>query len=89
MLFLKPLDTDLLDTIFKKYDTLITIEDGTIVGGLGSSVTDYAFAKAYKGTIKRLGIPDYFIPQGSTEELQEKTGISVEEIKKTILESIS
>ena len=89
MLFLKPLDTALLDTIFKKYDTLITIEDGTIVGGLGSSVTDYAFAKAYKGTIKRLGIPDYFIPQGSTEELQEKTGISVEEIKKTILESIS
>ena len=89
MRFLKPLDTALLDTIFKKYDTLITIEDGTIVGGLGSSVTDYAFAKAYKGTIKRLGIPDYFIPQGSTEELQEKTGISVEEIKKTILESIS
>ena len=89
MLFLKPLDTALLNTIFKKYDTLITIEDGTIVGGLGSSVTDYAFAKAYKGTIKRLGIPDYFVPQGSTEELQEKTGISVEEIKKTILESIS
>lgn len=89
MFFLKPMDTELLDSIFKKYDALITIEDGTVIGGLGSSVTDYAFAKAYKGTIKRLGIPDRFIPQGSTEELQEYTGISVEAIKKVILEMLS
>ncbi|WP_299676442.1 1-deoxy-D-xylulose-5-phosphate synthase [uncultured Dokdonia sp.] len=74
--FLKPLDTMLLDRIFKTYEIIITLEDGTIKGGLGSSVTDYAFAKAYKGTIKSLGVPDKFITHGTTEELQEEIGIS-------------
>ena len=89
MLFLKPLDTELLDSVFKKYSTLITIEDGSIIGGLGSSITDYAFAKGYQGHIKRLGIPDQFTPQGSTDELQNSTGISVEAIKEVILESLT
>jgi len=86
MLFLKPLDTHLLDTIFKKYDTIITIEDGTIIGGLGSAVTDYAFAKAYTGNIKRLGIPDQFVEHGSTSQLQEEVGISAGAIEQLIEE---
>lgn len=84
MRFLKPLDTSLLDYIFTKYHTLITIEDGTIVGGLGSSVADYALAKAYTGNIKRLGIPDHFISHGTTAQLQEETGLSAQAIKETI-----
>ena len=89
MLFLKPLDTDLLNSIFSQYKTIITIEDGTIKGGLGSSVTDYAFAKAYKGKIQPLGIPDQFIPQGNNEELQEESMISVTAIRKAILENLA
>lgn len=85
MRFLKPLDTALLDHIFTKYHTLITIEDGTIVGGLGSTVADYACAKAYTGTIKKLGIPDQFIAHGTTHELYQKAEISASAIKKTIL----
>ena len=88
MLFLKPLDTNLLDTIFDKYRSIITIEDGTVVGGLGSSVAYYAFAKAYTGKIKRLGIPDRFIPHGTIEQLQEDAGISVNAIRKIILDAI-
>ncbi len=82
--FLKPIDTDLLDIIFNTYKIIITLEDGTIKGGLGSVITDYAFAKAYKGTITSLGIPDHFIEHGTTEELQEEIGISPKEIFKTI-----
>ena len=86
ILFLKPLDTQLLDTILEKYDTIITIEDGTIIGGLGSSVSDYAFAKAYTGKIKRLGIPDQFLSHGTTSQLQEEAGISVDAIKQLLEE---
>lgn len=86
--FLKPIDTNLLDHIFDTYEIIITLEDGCIKGGLGSTVTDYAFAKAYKGTIKTLGIPDRFIEHGTIEELQEEIGISSEGISKTILQLI-
>ncbi len=89
MLFLKPLDTELLDLVFSQYETIITVEEGSIKGGLGSSITDYAFAKAYKGDIKCLGIPDEFIPQGNTIELQTDTNISVSAIHKAILENLT
>ena len=82
--FLKPIDTALLDTIFETYEVVITLEDGTVKGGLGSVVADYAFAKAYKGTLKILGIPDRFIAHGTIEELQEEIGISPKEISKVI-----
>lgn len=82
--FLKPLDTALLDTIFDHYDTILTVEDGTVIGGLGSSIGDYAFAKAYKGTLIKLGIPDQFIEHGTTEELYEIAEISSSAIAKTL-----
>ena len=86
--FLKPIDTKLLETIFQNYKVIITLEDGTVQGGLGSSITDYAFAKAYKGTIQSLGIPDAFIPHGTIEELQEDIGITPEAIYKVIKKHI-
>lgn len=88
--FLKPIDTELLDEIFENFDHIITIEDGTIIGGLGSVVSDYAFAKAntYQGKLTTLGIPDTFIEHGTTAELQEVAGISVAGIIK-ILKSLA
>jgi 1-deoxy-D-xylulose-5-phosphate synthase len=75
MRFLKPMDVKALDLVFENHDHVITIEDGTIVGGLGSVVGDYAFAKAYKGTVHKLGIPDVFIQQGPTNDLHKLAGI--------------
>lgn len=75
--FLKPLDTALLDTIFTAYDHIITVEDGSKIGGLGSSVGDYAFAKAYKGSLTILGIPDTFIEHATVEQQYAEAGISV------------
>lgn len=82
--FVKPLDTQLLDTIFNKFDTVITIEDGTIKGGFGSAVLAYASEVNYQGKIKLLGVPDEFIHHGTIQQLQEVCGIDVTSIKKTI-----
>lgn len=82
--FIKPLDTQLLDTIFNKFDTVITIEDGTIKGGFGSAVLAYASEVNYQGNMKLLGIPDEFIHHGTIQQLQEICGIDVTSIKKTI-----
>ena len=78
--FLKPIDTDLLNKIFENYNHIITIEDGSKIGGLGSVVGDYAFAKAYKGKLTVLGVPDAFIEHATVEEQYEETGISIDAI---------
>ncbi len=82
--FVKPLDKQLLDTVFKKFDTIITIEDGTIKGGFGSTVLEYASESNYKGTIKLLGIPDEFIHHGTIQQLQKICGMDVISIKQVI-----
>lgn len=74
--FLKPLDTALLETVFKQYTHIITVEDGSKLGGLGSVVGDYAHTKAYKGTLTVLGVPDHFIEHATVEEQHEEAGIS-------------
>ncbi|WBX71330.1 1-deoxy-D-xylulose-5-phosphate synthase [Tenacibaculum retecalamus] len=84
MRFVKPLDINLLDTVFNKFDAIITIEDGTVKGGFGTAVLEYASEKNYKGTIKVLGIPDEFIHQATVAELQEKIGIDSLSIKSEI-----
>ncbi|MDX8552215.1 1-deoxy-D-xylulose-5-phosphate synthase [Tenacibaculum sp. 1B UA] len=82
--FVKPLDKQLLDTIFKKVDTIITVEDGAIKGGFGSEILEYASEVNYQGNVKLLGIPDEFIHHGTIQQLQEVCGIGVNSIKKTI-----
>ncbi|HKJ05898.1 MAG TPA: 1-deoxy-D-xylulose-5-phosphate synthase, partial [Flavobacteriaceae bacterium] len=84
MRFVKPLDEKLLHHIFTTYQTIITVEDGTVVGGFGSAVLEFANQYNYKNSIKILGIPDEFIPHGSINELHQLTHLSSEEIKKTI-----
>ena len=79
--FLKHIDEELLEKALKNFSKIITIEDGTIMGGLGSAVTEFANDKNYKNVfIQRLGIPDRFIEQGTLEELHHECGIDVEGI---------
>jgi 1-deoxy-D-xylulose-5-phosphate synthase len=79
--FLKPIDNELLQSIFKSFDKIITIEDASVIGGLGSAVTEFASDNNYhKKTIHRLGIPDRFIEQGTLEELHHECGIDAEGI---------
>lgn len=78
--FVKPLDEELLHSIFKEYEKIITIEDGTIIGGFGSAIAEFKSKYKYKNDLQILGIPDQFIEQGTIEELQRFSKISVENL---------
>ncbi|MEO8713126.1 MAG: 1-deoxy-D-xylulose-5-phosphate synthase, partial [Parafilimonas sp.] len=74
MRFVKPIDEDLLHEVFRKYDKIITVEDGTVVGGFGSAVLEFMNANNYKAQIKILGIPDTIIEHGTLKELHHEAG---------------
>ena len=82
--FVKPLDLDLLTTIFSKFNHIITIEDGVIKGGFGTAITHEAQLQSYKGIIEIMGVPDKFIDHGTTEELYEVCGLSSMNISEKI-----
>ena len=84
MRFVKPLDNDLLHEVFGKFNNVITVEDGTIIGGLGSAVLEFASDNNYKAKVVRLGIPDHFIEQGTQMELYNECGYHVEGIIKSV-----
>lgn len=84
MRFVKPLDEEMLNSIFRRFKNIITVEDGTKKGGFGSAVLEYAAETSFKGKIYVLGIPDEFIEQGSVDQLQEISGINVEGIRQKI-----
>ncbi len=69
MRFVKPLDEQLLHEVFSKFNKIITIEDGTIVGGFGSAILEFMNAHQYKAEITMLGIPDKIIEHGTLKEL--------------------
>lgn len=87
MIFLKPIDEEILEEVATRFKLVITLENGTIVGGLGTAVMEY-FAE-HKHTdicVKRMGIDDTFITHGSVSELQHVCGIGVEGIYKEIID---
>jgi len=80
MRFVKPLDEVMLHKVFKNYKTVLTLEDGVVIGGFGSAILEFAAANNYRVKIKCLGIPDSFIEHGKITELQEIAGIDVKTI---------
>ncbi|WP_223034642.1 1-deoxy-D-xylulose-5-phosphate synthase [Hanstruepera marina] len=82
--FVKPLDEKLLHEIFSNYTKIITIEDGAVVGGFGSSVLEFANKNNYKNDINVLGIPDEFIEHGTIQELQTSIGLDSKSLSKYI-----
>lgn len=86
--FLKPLDTDLLHKICREHKRIITIENGTILGGLGSAVMEFIAENNYRPVIKRLGLPDEFIEHGSTPKLLQICKIDKDAVVDTLNELI-
>jgi 1-deoxy-D-xylulose-5-phosphate synthase len=82
MRFVKPLDAKLVHTIFKNYKTIFTVEDGSIVGGFGTAILEFAANNNYQNNINTLGIPDNFIEHGSVSKLQNKIGLDAEGLAK-------
>ena len=86
--YIKPLDEKMLDEILAKFDRIITVEDGTIIGGLYGAVTEYASKKESKAGIRGIGIPDEYIHQSTQEEQREQCGLTQNMIYASILEEI-
>jgi 1-deoxy-D-xylulose-5-phosphate synthase len=84
--FAKPLDGQMLHEALSKYAKIVTVEDGTVLGGFGSAVLEFANEHGYKNEIKMLGIPDKIIEHGSPKELHHECGYDAQAIKDAVLE---
>jgi 1-deoxy-D-xylulose-5-phosphate synthase len=84
MRFVKPLDEELLHEVFGKYSRIVTVEDGTIVGGFGSAVLEFMNANNYKADVAVLGIPDQIIEHGTPKQLHHECGYDAEGIADTV-----
>ncbi|OBX26378.1 1-deoxy-D-xylulose-5-phosphate synthase [Gelidibacter algens] len=82
--FIKPMDEALLHDIFKTFKYIVTIEDGTVKGGFGTSILEFAAEQRYHLPIKVLGVPDLFIEQGTVAQLQKLCKLDAEYITKTL-----
>ena len=82
----RALFTDILREVGENFKYVVTLEDGTVKGGLGSAVAEYMANNAYSPKIKILGIPDAFVEHGTPEQLYEKCGMDKKSVLSAILE---
>jgi 1-deoxy-D-xylulose-5-phosphate synthase len=74
MRFVKPIDEAMLHEVFGKYKKIVTVEDGTVVGGFGSAVLEFMAANGYRADVRILGIPDRLVEHGTLKELHRECG---------------
>ena len=84
MRFVKPLDEKLLHQVFKNHNKIITVEDGCVKGGFGSSILEFMSDHNYQAEVKRLGIPDDFIHHGTQAELWRECNYDQKAIEESI-----
>ena len=82
----KPLDEEMLHEVFSKYNKVITIEDGTVMGGFGSAVLEFMNEHGYKADVKIMGIPDRLVEHGTPKQLYDEIGIDANGIVKVLRE---
>jgi 1-deoxy-D-xylulose-5-phosphate synthase len=86
MRFAKPLDEEMLHEVFSKFSNIVTVEDGTIVGGFGSAILEFQAAHGYKANVRMLGIPDHIVEHGTLKELQHECGYDAPAIAAAVRE---
>lgn len=86
MIWLKPLDEELLEKIGKKYKAVVTIEDGIKSGGFGSAVTEYMHDHGFDIPIERLGGEEKWVEHATVKEQKIENGIDTESIVKTVVQ---
>ena len=84
--FVKPLDKEMLTEVFENFENIITVEDGTLVGGFGSAVVEFMVEKGFRNNVKVIGIPDKFIEHGTPAELYRDCGIDSKGITEAAIE---
>ncbi|RRB03724.1 1-deoxy-D-xylulose-5-phosphate synthase [Larkinella rosea] len=88
MRFVKPLDEAMLHEIFQRYDNVVTVEDGCLMGGFGSAVIEFMTDHGYVARVKRLGIPDAVIEHGEQIDLHRECGFDPQGIADSVRELI-
>lgn len=78
--FIKPLDEQLLNSLFENKIPIMTVEEAVLAGGFGSAVLEYANDQAATNPIKRMGIPDHFIEHGDVNELLAEIGMTAQQL---------
>ena len=89
MRFAKPLDEALLHEVCRKFEKIVTVEDGTIKGGFGSAVLEFMAEHKYKAEVKIMGIPDRLVEHGTPKQLYDEIGIDANGIAKTVREMMN
>ncbi len=82
--FAKPLDTELILEIASQVNVVVTVEEGSISGGVGESIARLLGERGIKSKVLNLGIPDKFIPHGRREELLNFLGLTADTIFKRV-----
>ena len=78
--FIKPMDLAYLEKIKEKFSSIITIEEGTKIGGFGDGVASWLLENDYKGNFKKIGLPDNFVEHGSRNQILEMLGLDTKGI---------
>jgi 1-deoxy-D-xylulose-5-phosphate synthase len=86
MRFVKPLDEELLHEVFSRYHKIITVEDGTVVGGFGSAILEFMNEHGFKADVRIMGIPDRLVEHGTPKQLYEEIGIDANAIAEVLRE---
>ena len=84
--YIKPLDEEILSEVYAGFARVITIEDGTVLGGLYGAVSEYMSAQEKPLPVCAVGIPDRYIPQGTQKELRHECRLTKDELKKVFCE---
>ncbi|MDI3322385.1 1-deoxy-D-xylulose-5-phosphate synthase [Pinibacter soli] len=86
MRFAKPLDEETLHEVFAKYSKIITVEDGTVVGGFGSAILEFMAQHSYKAEVKIMGIPDRIVEHGTPKQLYNECDYDADAIADAVRE---
>ena len=84
--YIKPVDQELLKEVYENYSRVVTVEDGTVLGGLYGLVAEFMSAQEEPIPVRSIGIPDRYVQQGTQKELRQDCGLTKEGILEVILQ---
>lgn len=84
--YIKPIDLDLLEKVYSGFDRVVTVEDGTVIGGLYGAVAEFMAAKDSPKPVRAIAIPDRYVNQGTQAQLRDECGLTAEHIFEVVVE---
>lgn len=84
--YIKPIDLDLLEEVYSGFDRVITVEDGTVIGGLYGAVAEFMAAKDSPKPVRAIAIPDRYVNQGTQAQLRDECGLTAEHIFEVVVD---